>query len=148
MCIAGVEVLGEDPRIPERGLVSMSGVAWDEAVRRSTVIGALVDSGEVPGWAADAAGKELGLSRRRVYQLVRRHRDGAGLVTEMAPGRSDGGKGGGRLPEAVEAVIREVVRVSYLDRQRCRLLRCTGRSRGRAGHRVCPCRHMSRWVAG
>ncbi len=118
MFIAGVEVPDANPQIPERGLVSMSEVAWDEALRRSTVIGALVDLGEVPGWAADAAGDELGLSRRRVYQLVRRHRQGAGLVTEMAPGRSSGGKGGGRLPEAVEAVIREVVRASYLNRQR------------------------------
>ncbi len=118
MFIAGVEVPAEDLKFPERGLVSMPAVVWDEALRRSTVIGALADSGEVPGWAADAAGEELGLSRRRVYQLIRLHRQGAGLVTEMAPGRSSGGKGGGRLPEAVEAVIREVVRASFLNRQR------------------------------
>jgi len=58
----------------------MSEVAWDEALRRSTVIGALADSGEVPGWAA---GEELGLSRRRVYQLVRRHRCGPLLLTSV-----------------------------------------------------------------
>lgn len=104
--------------VPERGLVSMPAVVWDEALRRSTVIGALADSDEVPGWVADAAGEKLGLSRRRVYQLLRRHRQGAGLVTEMAPGRSSGGKGGGRLPEGVEAVIREVIRGSYLSSQR------------------------------
>jgi len=58
----------------------MTEVAWDEALRRSTVIGALADSGEVPGWAA---GEELGLSRRRVYQLVRRHRCGPLLLTSI-----------------------------------------------------------------
>lgn len=118
MFIAGAEVPGEKSRIPEHGLVSMSEGAWAEARRRSTVIGALAQLGQVTAAAADAAGDELGLSRRRVYELVRRHRDGSGLVTEMAPGRSDGGRGGGRLSEAVETVIREAIRSRYLTRQR------------------------------
>ncbi len=39
-------------------------------------------------------------------------------MTDLAVARSDGGRGGGRLPEAVEAVIGEVLRTRYMTRQR------------------------------
>lgn len=56
----------------------------------------------------------------QVYALVSARRQGSGLVTDLAVGRSDsnGGRGEGRLPEAVEAVIREVLRTRYMTRQR------------------------------
>lgn len=104
--------------VVEHGLLSMSEDAWVTARHRAQVIGALAATGAVSIRAADGAGRELGLSRRRVYELVRRHRQGAGLLTDLAPGHSDGGRGGGRLPEAVETVIREMVRSVYLRRQR------------------------------
>ena len=47
--------------------------------------------------AADAAAAELGVSRRQVYVLVRRWRAGEGLVSDLLPGTSSGGRGGGRL---------------------------------------------------
>ncbi|MCW2934663.1 MAG: Integrase catalytic region, partial [Actinomycetia bacterium] len=68
--------------------------------------------------AADAAAAELGMSRRQVYLLVSRWRSGEGLVSDLLPGTSSGGRGGGRLPDDVEAVVREVLRTRYLTRQR------------------------------
>jgi hypothetical protein len=70
--------------------------------------------------AADAAGEQLGLSRRQVYALVKQYR-GSGLVTDLVPGRSSGGRGAGRLPESVESVIEDVVRRKYLHRQKLTL---------------------------
>lgn len=109
---------GDDVRVAEHGLLSMSKDAWAQARRRARVIGALAEAGSVSSRAADRAGQELGLSRRRVYELVRRRRQGTGLVTDLAPGRSDGGRGGVRLSEPVETVIRERGRSVYLSRQR------------------------------
>ena len=68
--------------------------------------------------AADAAAAELGVSRRQVYVLVGRWRAGEGVASDLLPGTSSGGRGGGRLPDEVEAVVREVLRTRYLTRQR------------------------------
>nr|WP_322750961.1 MULTISPECIES: helix-turn-helix domain-containing protein [unclassified Frankia] len=40
--------------------------------------------------AADAAAAELGLSRCRVYELLRRWRAGSDLVSDLIPGKSRG----------------------------------------------------------
>jgi putative transposase len=53
-----------------------------------------------------------------VYLLIKRYREGGGVVTDVAPGHSSGGQGKGRLPEPVEAVIDELVRKHYLTRQK------------------------------
>src|SRR5699024_9833025 len=50
--------------------------------------------------------------------LVAKWRNGTGVVTDVAAGRSSGGKGGSRLPEQVEQIIRETIRTRYLDRQK------------------------------
>jgi putative transposase len=68
--------------------------------------------------AADTAAAELGVSRRQVYALVRRWREGEGLVSDLLPGTSSGGRGGGRLPDEVEAIVRDVLSKRYLMRQR------------------------------
>lgn len=67
---------------------------------------------------ADSAAVELGVSRRQVYVLLDRYRRGSGLVTELAVHRSTGGKGGNRLPEPVEEIIRDLIRRRFLTRQK------------------------------
>lgn len=66
----------------------------------------------------DEAAAKLGLSRGRVYYLIRLWRNGQGTASTLVPGRSSGGSGGGRLPVEVEAVVREAIRKHYLTRQR------------------------------
>ncbi len=110
--------MADDPVVAERGVLTAPAEAWDLAVRQAEVIRELAAQRVVGLEAADAAAAELGVSRRQVYVLVRRWRAGEGLVSDLLPGTSSGGRGGGRLPDEVEAVVREVLRTRYLTRQR------------------------------
>lgn len=67
--------------VAERGLLAVSDDVWNLAVRRAAVIGPLARA-DVAGLAAvDAAAAELGVSRRQVYLMLRRWRDGDGVVS-------------------------------------------------------------------
>lgn len=91
---------------------------WALAVRRAKVIGPLAAAGTAGEEAVAAAAGQLGVSRRQVYVLLRRWREGQGVVSDLIPGRSSGGRGGQRLAVEVEEVLREVLRKHYLTRQR------------------------------
>lgn len=104
--------------IGEPGTLTMSDVLWERAKLMSAVIAPLADHVLVGRAAVDAAASLLGVSRRQVYVLIRRFRDGSGLLTDLAPGRSSGGKGTARLPEEVEVLVREMVRKQFLTRQK------------------------------
>lgn len=78
--------------------LTLSDNAWEQAKNRATVIGALAKRRITGIAAADEAATKLGVSRRRVYLLLGRYRQGSGLVTDLALHRSTGGKGGNRLP--------------------------------------------------
>lgn len=125
-----------DEPVVERGALTAPARTWDLAVRRAEVIGPLVAQGTVGHEAADAAAAELGCSRRQVYVLVRRWRAGEGLVSDLLPGISGGGRGGGRLSDDVESIVRETLRTRYLTRQRrtvasvCREITRECRARG------------------
>ena len=102
----------------ERGLLTVPDEVWRLAVRRAEVIGPLAAAPSVGAGAVDAAAALLGVSGRQVYLLLGRWRAGEGVVSDLIPGRSSGGRGREHLPEDVEAVIREVLRTQYLTRQR------------------------------
>jgi len=110
--------MADDPVVAERGVLTASAEAWDLATRRAEVVRELAGQRVVSVADADAAAARLGVSRRQVYVLVGRWRAGGGLVSGLLPGTSSGGRGGERLPDEVEAVVREVLRVRYLTRQR------------------------------
>ena len=108
----------DTPRITEYGVATLSEQAWERARRRAEIIGPLALAETVGHDTADAAAQALGLSRRQVYVLIRRARQGAGLVTDLVPGQSSGGKGKGRLPESVERIIRELLHKRFLTKQK------------------------------
>ncbi|WP_334249290.1 Mu transposase C-terminal domain-containing protein [Morganella morganii] len=108
----------DTPRIPEQGVATLPDEAWERARRRAEIIGPLAQSETVGHEAADTAAQALGLSRRQVYVLIRRARQGSGLVTDLVPGQSGGGKGKGRLPEPVERVIHELLQKRFLTKQK------------------------------
>ncbi len=110
--------VSDDLAVAERGVLTAPAEAWDVAARQAEVIRRLATHRVVGMDAADAAAAELGVSRRQVYVLVSRWRAGEGLVSDLLPGTSTGGRGGGRLPDEVEAVVRDVLRTRYLTRQR------------------------------
>jgi putative transposase len=129
--------LAEQP-VVERGVVTAPGPMWDGAVRRAEVIGGLAAKDTVGLAAADEAAAELGVSRRQVYALVGRWRAGEGLASDLLPGRSSGGRGAGRLPDEVEAIVRDVLRSRYLTRQRRSVAAvCRGRSPDSAERVAC-----------
>ncbi len=107
----------DEPALHDRGVLTASPEVWELAVRRSEVIGRLADATTVGHPAVDAAATELGLSRRQVYILLARWRAGSGVVSDLLPGRSSGGRGRELLPEPVETVMREVLRNKYVSRQ-------------------------------
>lgn len=109
---------GGRAQIIERGVLTAPDEAWDVAVRQAEVIGRLAAEPRVGLAAADEAADELGISRRQVYVLLGRWRAGEGVASDLLPRRSSGGQGRGRLPAGVEAVMAEVIRSRYLDRQR------------------------------
>jgi putative transposase len=110
--------MADDPAVEERGVLTAPAEAWGLAVRRADVIRELAAQRVVGLEAADAVASRLGVSRRQVYVLVGRWRAGEGVASDLLPGASSGGRGGGRLPDEVEAVVREVLRTRYLTRQR------------------------------
>lgn len=105
-------------RIAAQGQLAMPEAAWVQARTRATVIGTLAARGSIGIIAADEAAAKLGISRRQVYVLLDRYRQGSGLVTDLAVRRSTGGKGGNRLPEPVEEIIRDLIRKRFLTRQK------------------------------
>ena len=110
--------MASDARITEHGVATLSDAAWEHARQRAEIIAPLTTLEVVGHQSADAAAQALGLSRRQVYVLIRRARQGTGLVTDLAPGRSGGGKGKGRLPEPVERIIRELLQKRFLTKQK------------------------------
>lgn len=108
-----------DPvHIVAQGQLTMPDAAWEQARSRAAVIGSLAARGTTRLADADRAAAELGVSRRQVYVLLGRYRQGSGLVTDLAVRRSTGGRGGNRLPEPVEEFIRDLIRRRFLTRQK------------------------------
>lgn len=86
-----------DGPVMERGVLTAPAQTWDAAARRAEVIKRLASEVTVGLDAADAAADELGVSRRQVYTLVKRWRAGEGVVSDVLPSQSSGGRGGARL---------------------------------------------------
>lgn len=108
----------ESAPVAESGTLTMPDAAWDRMKSISAVIAPLAAQAIIGSAAVDAAASSLGVSRRQVYVLIKRHRDGSGLLTDLAAGRSSGGKGSPRLSGEVEDLVREMVRKHFLTRQK------------------------------
>ena len=108
----------ESTAITEQGLLTLTQDDWEQARERATLIAPLAALDSVGHQMADEAAQQLGLSRRQVYLLIQRFRQGTGSMTDLVPRQSSGGKGKGRLPESVERIIQELLRKQYLNRQK------------------------------
>lgn len=111
-------MVSETSQIIERGVATLPDETWKEARRRTEIISPLAELEVVGHRVADTAALALGIYRRQVYVLIRRVREGSGLVTELAPERSGGGKGKGRLSKPVESIIRELLQKRFMTRQK------------------------------
>ena len=102
----------------DEGLLKLSESEWNEARRRTEIIRPLAAMDFVSRSVADEAARQLGQSRRQVYLLLRRYRAGSGLLTDLAPRQSNGGKGKGRLQPEIEAIVASSIEKFYLAKQR------------------------------
>ncbi len=111
--------MDEEPsRVGEQGTMTMPNAQWERTKQISAVIAPLAVQARIGLAAVDEAAASLGISRRQVYVLLKRHREGTGLLTDLAPGRSSGGRGTWRLSDEVEGIIRDTVRKQFLTRQK------------------------------
>jgi putative transposase len=108
----------EVPDLRENGVLTLSDASWEKAKSRFDIIAPLAQASRIDRCSARDAADALGLSVRQVFALVKRFRTGEGLVTDMAPSRSSGGKGRSRLTPAIEQLIAEVIRSHYLKKQK------------------------------
>lgn len=92
--------------------------AWQEAKRRAEVIRLLAAREHCPLPLARAAARDLGLSARQVYTLVKRCRAGGGALDALAPAISSGGRGSTRLDQSRKAILRDLIYSVYLSPQR------------------------------
>lgn len=95
--------------VSERGVLTAPDELWEVAVRQAAVFSRLAAVDAASLATVDEAADELGLSRRQVYVLLGRWSNGKGMVSDLLPGRSSGGRGGSRLfsPVAVGVVFGE-----------------------------------------
>lgn len=105
-------------RIGDHGTLTMPAAQWERTKKISAVITPLADQARVGLAAVDEAASSLGISRRQVYVLLKRHREGTGLLSDLAPGHSSGGRGTWRLSDEVEGIIRDIVKKQFLTRQK------------------------------
>jgi putative transposase len=71
-----------------------------------------------PRHLARAAARDLGLSERRVYALVRSLREAHGELTALLPEKPTGGRGRSRLPRQAEAMMSAIIDEVYLTTQK------------------------------
>lgn len=123
----------------ELSVITLTDSEWAKAKLRSDVIGPLAKLDVIGRSAAEEAAVQLGLHVRQVYGLIKRYKAGSGLVTDLGPSGSGGGKGKMRIAPEVEQVITDVIETLYLSRQKRSkavitreiVMRCR-----RAGHRA------------
>ena len=77
----------ESPPLAERGLLTLSEDTWALTRAQAAIVGPLAAAGNVGHAAADAAAERLGISRRQVYVLVQRARQGSGNSPGRRPSR-------------------------------------------------------------
>lgn len=113
-----VLVTVEGTAVTESGVLTASESEWSTARERFAVIAPLAAADVVGVVAAGEAAARLGISQRHVYTLIDRCRQGSGVVSDLLPGRSSGGRGRSRRPVEVEDLLAELLRKVYLKRQK------------------------------
>lgn len=91
---------------------------WDATAQRNAVLEELSRLEHVSVSIAREEAARLGISSRHLYTLLRRYREGDGLVTDLLPKVSSGGRGRSRLNPAVEEITRQMILSRYQTRQK------------------------------
>lgn len=101
-------------------LESIASSEWELAKHRESHIRPLAAKGLCSVTEVRAVGAELGLSTRQVYNLVREYRESGEKLTALLKGKSNGGKGKGRLLDEQEKILQTTIEEVFLSKQRFR----------------------------
>ena len=93
---------------------------WREAEKRAAALRPLAALEEAPADRVRDAARDLNLSERWTYILIRRLRDHGGELTALLPRQGRGAPRKNRISSDREAVISEVIEAEYLTRQKVR----------------------------
>ncbi|WP_047392905.1 helix-turn-helix domain-containing protein [Chitinibacter sp. ZOR0017] len=97
-------------------LSEVSDEEWQEAERKKNLLEPLLNPYESAKDAVDRIVKESGVSRPTLYRWLAAYRE-TGLLSSLLPTKRSGGRGKGRLPIEIEAIIRERIENYHLTEQ-------------------------------
>lgn len=95
-------------------LVGVSDADWQEAKRRFEIIRPLLVRGGRTRAKVEDAAKAAGVHWTTIYHWVNQYLP-TGRTSSLIPARSDGGRGKGRIPKALEEIITSVIKSHYLN---------------------------------
>ena len=104
--------------IEEHGTIRFPDELWTEARRRAEIIDPIAKHTNVSTSMAREAAHKLGLSERTIYNLVKVWKESGNSILALAPRKSDGGRGCGRISPDVESIISLSIADTYLTRQK------------------------------
>jgi putative transposase len=119
--LSAITSLGSDTNstlLVDNGIVQLPNKLWQEAERRSALVRPLAEMDLVPAHLAQDVAKELSISQRTVYRLIKRFRESGGLLTSLVPSPSSGGRGKSRLLPVVEQIITITINEMWLSKQK------------------------------
>jgi putative transposase len=95
---------------------SLSSKAFEIATRRMELIAPLLKYRRIPGSEMAAVSEATGLHRTTILRMIKKHIDTKNLVAYAPPNRP-GGRGKSRLSPKVEAVIQDLIKSHWLNKQ-------------------------------
>ena len=98
-------------------LSQLSEKAWEIGKKRHQVLEPLLKLSEIPKSKIQEVCKELGLSSRTIFRLIKRYKDAGGTIISLVPHTSSGGDGKFRLDQKIEIIIQEAIDKVYLSKQ-------------------------------
>ncbi len=93
---------------------------WQDAEKRALTLRQLAALDEAPVHLVQAAARDLNISERWAYRLIRRLRERDGELTALLPQQGRGGPRRPRISGDRKAIISEVIETRYLTRQKVR----------------------------
>lgn len=107
----------EDPKIQEVSLIDSEQL--EEAKRRETVIKPLVEQLKCSLPQAEQAAKELNLTARQIYNLIKIYRNNGFKLLSLLPANyKKGGLNKSRIDDKLEDLVTKIIKQFYLNNQK------------------------------
>lgn len=101
-----------------RELSLITAEEWQVAKNREKILKSLAKEAVCTSLMAQKAGKQLGLSQRQIYNLIKIYRASGYELLSLIPNKTNGGKGKSRIKSDLEYIIDFEIRNLYLSKQK------------------------------